>query len=131
MKKLVALVGLLAGLGSVGFSQDFIKNRIYERVDNTRKFEKCFFPEYIISSVPSKNNGEFIISSYDFNGNGKVDLIACFESGSSYDCEPVNTKSSARMVMLYPNEGIYSKETYVDEDGDGTLETKNSDDYLP
>lgn len=129
MKKLLLTAGLILGISYSAFSQgnDF-KDRVFERVDRERKFDKCCFPEYCIKSEKSGNNDEYIIASYDFNMDGKIDLKACIKPGSSnnkFKCFPENTKDLAEIVMMdYDNDGNFDS-VYSDLDQNGSLENKD------
>lgn len=117
-KTLLTLLGIL-GFNVLGFSQEnnFIQERILQRIDKDKKFEKEYFTEYSVGSVASENNGEYILTYYNFNQknlNDKVDLIACFRLGNS----------CAEVVMIDKNEdGVYET-TYIDNNKDNIFDEK-------
>ncbi len=136
MKKLITILGLTLGLGLSGFSQNnYIRDRIFQRIENERKFEKCFFSEYLRFSEESKNNGEYIMASYDFNFDGKIDLMAFFKQDSlcdsGKDCIPRNTKRGASIVMInYDGDGDFDY-FYADSKNNSFLDISGKIEKMP
>jgi len=127
-KTLLTLLGISA-LGSIttpAFSQEnlsgpspeynFIQERVLKRIDKEMKFNKNFFIEYLIKCESSENNGEYVVSYYNFNSDerNKPDLVAFFRPGNK----------NAEIVMVDKDENGNYEFTYVANKGDTILKDK-------
>lgn len=135
MKKLALILGFTLGTALTSFGQsensNYTLNRVVERIARESKFEKEYFWENIIPVPDSNNNSrltlldnnrEYFITYYDFNNNGKPDIVACFRPRSPEDtitCCPRETKSRAEIVMISRKENSDYELTYIDNDKNG------------
>ena len=144
MKKTLATLALLLELGLTGIAQesqkpdtnfvqertvnkDFIRNRVFERIDNIRTFEKACYWEHMVGCDTSENNGEYIRGYYNFDYDNNPDIIACFKPAKTSkldDCLPYGADSAAEIVMVdIDRDGSY-KLVYMDNNKDNLLEEK-------
>ncbi len=117
-KSLLTLLGL-GTIGFLGFSQssNFIQERVLQRIEREKKFEMGYFVEYLIKEDSSKNNNEFKIGYYDFNSNGKPDLLAFFKQNNL----------NSEIIMIDKDENNLYEFTYIDNDKDGIFDEKEED----
>ncbi len=127
MKNLIFILGL--GIGINSFSQEnsrgmTFEERIFNRIECDRTFGKCFFPEYLLGTEVSRNNGEYKIAYYDFDHNNVPEVIAFFKKDNNYEknCEPIKTANNATIVMVDQDNDGMPDIIYSDLDGDGFME---------